>query len=170
MHFVTDNKCNSTIIFSVIHALFWSVIHALFGSVSGVPGLIDVDVIYETRKRAQIALETVLADAAYSDREVSLREKIVYALESINKINRQEIREAFFELLLKETSVEFILKSLLLEQVWVRRDISYMLEHFGVATGAKNIIYISPLSLHNVCYQNESYSGAYFGFPTLSEN
>lgn len=79
--------------------------------------MIDVDVIYETRKRAQIALETVLADAAYSDREVSLREKIVYALESINKINRQEIREAFFELLLKETSVEFILKSLLLEQV-----------------------------------------------------
>eukprot|EP00794_Sanderia_malayensis_P007167 gene7167-7973_t len=82
----------------------------------GVPGLIGVDVIYDTRKRAQIALETVLADSAYNEREVSLREKIVYALEGINKINKQEIKEAFFELILKETSVETVVKSLLLEQ------------------------------------------------------
>ncbi len=79
--------------------------------------MVDVDVIYETRKRAQIALETTLAESAYSsDQDVGLREKIVYALESINKINKQEIREAFFELLLKETSVESIVKRLLLEQ------------------------------------------------------
>ena len=71
--------------------------------------------VFETRKRAQIALENVLADSAYNERDISLREKIVYALESINKINKQEIREAFFELLLKETSVEFILRSLLRE-------------------------------------------------------
>ena len=77
--------------------------------------MIDVDAIYETRKGAQIALESVLADSSYSERDLSLRDKIVYALESINKINKEEIREAFFALLLKETSVEFILKSLLHE-------------------------------------------------------
>jgi len=81
----------------------------------GVPGLMDAETIYETRKGAQIALENVLADSPYSERDLSLREKIVYALESINKINKDEIREAFFALLLKETSVEFILKSLLRE-------------------------------------------------------
>ena len=82
---------------------------------TGVPGLIGVETIFEMRKGAQIALENVLADSTYGERDLSLREKIVYALESINKITKDEIREAFFALLLKETSVEFILKSLLRE-------------------------------------------------------
>ena len=71
--------------------------------------------VYETRKRAQLALEQVLADPVYNNADVTLREKIVYGLESINKLSKHEITGAFFAPLLKDISIEQVLAGLLKE-------------------------------------------------------